>query len=83
MAEQLKVKAAPGLKCPMENNHRTYITDDNEGVSVPNTAFYRRLLRDGSLLEVKAETAPEPSPEVPGKAQKKAQDNAGASEGAK
>ncbi|MDR3631480.1 MAG: hypothetical protein P4L42_14210 [Desulfocapsaceae bacterium] len=47
----MKVKAAPGLKCPMEGRPRSYITDDSEGVDVPDTAYYRRMIADGSLEE--------------------------------
>ena len=47
------VKAAPGLKCPLETNPREYI-DDTNPVDVPDTAYYRRLLPppegDGSLV---------------------------------
>lgn len=46
----MKVKAAPGLKCPMENRHREYITD-SEAVDVPDTSYYRRLVVDGSLVK--------------------------------
>lgn len=48
----MKVQAAPGLRCPMEGDPRTYITDGPEGVEVADTAYYRRLLDDGSLQEV-------------------------------
>jgi len=48
------VKASPGLQCPMENNPREYISDDDQGVEVPNSAYYRRLVDDGSLVEVGA-----------------------------
>lgn len=50
------VKAAPGLQCPMENKPREYITDSEPGVEVPDSAYYRRLVDDGSLTEIK--TAP-------------------------
>ncbi len=45
----MRVKAAPGLKCPKEGNARKYITD-SEAVEVPATAYYRRLVADGSLI---------------------------------
>jgi hypothetical protein len=35
----------------MENNPREYITDA-EPVEVPDTAYYRRLVADGSLAEI-------------------------------
>ncbi len=50
------VKAQPGEKCPREDNPRTYITDDPQGVTVPDSAYYRRLVDDGSLLIVTAAT---------------------------
>lgn len=50
----LLVKAAPGRQCPMEEKPRSYITD-TEAVEVPETAYYVRLIGDGSL--VPAETA--------------------------
>jgi len=51
------VKAAPGLQCPKETAPREYITDDPKGVEVPATVYYRRLVDDGSLLEVPASAA--------------------------
>ena len=50
----MKVKASPGLRCPMEGAPRDYIPDDPEGVEVNDTAYYRRLIDDGSLQEVVA-----------------------------
>lgn len=51
------VKAAPGLKVPMEEKPRVYITDtppDGEpGFAVPDTAYYLRRLADGDLVTVK------------------------------
>ncbi len=46
------VKAQPGEKCPCEDNPRTYITDDPQGVTVPDSTYYRRLVDDGSLIPV-------------------------------
>lgn len=46
----MRVKTPPGLICPLEGKHREYITDDKQGVEVPDTPFYRRLLDEGSLL---------------------------------
>ena len=46
------VKAAAGLKCPMEGTTRKYITDDAGGTDVPDTAYYRRMVADGSLEKV-------------------------------
>jgi hypothetical protein len=46
------VKSAPGTQCPMEANPKTYVTD-SKAIEVPNTAYYRRLLDDGSLVTAK------------------------------
>ncbi|ELD0485512.1 DUF2635 domain-containing protein [Escherichia coli] len=51
---KMKVKAAPGVKFPMEDNARKYIT--TEAVSVENTAYYRRAVQDGDLILVTDET---------------------------
>ncbi len=48
----MKVRAAKGLQCPMEDNPRAFITDDAKGVEVADTSYYRRLIADGSLEEV-------------------------------
>ncbi len=55
----MKVKAAPGLTCPKENNHRDYI-DDQTPFDAPDTTYYRRLVADGSLVLV-AGPAPQPA----------------------
>lgn len=47
---QIKVKAAPGLKFPMERNAKKYITD--EAVTVDSSAYYRRAIADGDLVLV-------------------------------
>lgn len=44
------VKAAPGLKVPMEDKPRDYITDA-ESVEVPESAYYLRRLADDDLVE--------------------------------
>ncbi len=46
----LKVTATPGTRCPMEGRPREYITD-SAAVEVPETAYYRRLIADGSLVK--------------------------------
>lgn len=46
----MRVKATPGLQCPKEQNPREYIGDDDAGVEVEASAYYRRLLDDGSLV---------------------------------
>ena len=45
----MQVRAAKGLQCPRENKRDEYITDDKT-VTVPDTAYYRRLVDDGSLV---------------------------------
>ena len=47
----MKVQAAPGLLCPTENNPREYITDSTP-LDVADSAYYRRLVADGSLMLV-------------------------------
>lgn len=44
----IRVKAAPGLRVPMEGSPRKYIEADP--VSVPETAYYRRRLAEGDLV---------------------------------
>ena len=45
----MKVKSKAGTRCPMEGRPRKYITD-NKAVEVPETAYYIRLVREGSLV---------------------------------
>lgn len=47
--EQIKVKAAPGVRVPMERAHRKYITE-NEAVLVNATPYYRLRIRDQDLV---------------------------------
>lgn len=49
------VKAADGTRVPKEGKPRDYISDDPKGTPVPDTAYYRRLVRDTSL-EIVPET---------------------------
>lgn len=58
----MKVIAAPGTQCPMEENPRAYITD-KKAVDVPETAYYVRLVTDGSLKAPSGD-AKEEAPEV-------------------
>ncbi|ECA2016373.1 DUF2635 domain-containing protein [Salmonella enterica subsp. enterica] len=51
----LTVRAAEGLSVPMEDNPRRHIGADS--VTVPDRAYYRRLLRAGDLLDATTETA--------------------------
>lgn len=43
------VKAAPGLKVPMEEKPHDYITDAAP-LDVPETAYYMRRVTDGDLV---------------------------------
>jgi hypothetical protein len=45
----IRVIAAAGMRCPMEGRPREYITD-GEAVEVPESAYYLRLIADGSLM---------------------------------
>lgn len=63
----ITVKAAPGLRVPMEGMPRRYITDAALAV-VPDSAFYRRRIADSDLLLVPAKAAaakPEAAPQTP------------------
>lgn len=51
----LTVRAAEGLSVPMEDNPRRHIGTDP--VTIPDRAYYRRLLRAGDLLDATTETA--------------------------
>lgn len=53
----LSVIAPPGRICPKEGGlHKGKITD-SQAVTVPSTAYYRRLLREGSLVHPDAQPA--------------------------
>ncbi|PKN05554.1 MAG: DUF2635 domain-containing protein [Deltaproteobacteria bacterium HGW-Deltaproteobacteria-9] len=45
----MRVQAAPGTKCPKEGKPREYI-DDQTTQTVPDSAYYMRLVSDGSLV---------------------------------
>lgn len=51
------VKAAPGIKVPMEEKPRAYITETppegEPGFAVPETAYYLRRIADGDLVIAK------------------------------
>jgi len=49
----MKVKAAIGLKVPMEGKPHDYITE-TEAVEVVDSAYYQRRISDGDLIEVAA-----------------------------
>ncbi|KLU15430.1 DUF2635 domain-containing protein [Xenorhabdus griffiniae] len=46
----LMVTAATGLRVPLENQSRRYI--ESEPVTVPDSAYYRRLITTGDLVLV-------------------------------
>ena len=46
----MKVKAAPGIKVPVEGRPHSYI--EQSTVEVEDTLYYRRRLDDGDLIEV-------------------------------
>lgn len=48
------VRALPGTRCPMEGRPREYITDQ-AAVKVPDTAYYRRRLAEGSLVPARSD----------------------------
>lgn len=45
----MKVKAAEGLRVPMENRAHAYI--EGAAVEVPDSPYYRRLLTEGDLIK--------------------------------
>lgn len=58
----MQVLAAPGLKVPMEDKPRNYITDTSPegeaGFTVPDTVYYQRRVLEGDLIEVKVKADP-------------------------
>lgn len=50
------VQSKPGTKCPKEGKPRQYI-DDQNAVDVPDSAYYRRLVAEGSLIAASAATS--------------------------
>ena len=67
----LEIKAAPGVSVPLEDKPRKYI-EGGESFSVPDTAYYRRRIADGDLVET--------APAKAARARKKAVDSAPAGE---
>lgn len=51
----MTVKTHPGMRCPKEGQPHDYITETP--VEVPDTTYYRRLVKEGSLIRVEAESA--------------------------
>ncbi|MDA8137924.1 MAG: hypothetical protein M0036_04650 [Desulfobacteraceae bacterium] len=57
----LSVIAPPGRICPKEGGKPAGIINDHEAVTVPETAFYRRMLKEGSLLRASAKDKDAPA----------------------
>lgn len=55
----MKVMAKPGTQCPKEGKPREYIID-SVAEEVPETAYYKRLVDDGSLVIPPESTTPTP-----------------------
>jgi hypothetical protein len=47
----INVKAVQGLKVPKEEKPREYISE-SKAEKVPASAYYRRLVADGSLIDM-------------------------------
>jgi len=58
------VQAKKGVRCPKENKPREYITD-REPEDVPGSAYYLRLIADGSLVEIAKTSGEQPPPTLP------------------
>jgi hypothetical protein len=52
------VQSVPGSRCPKEGKPREYITDQTPE-EVPDSAYYIRLVADGSLIPVAVAAAEE------------------------
>ena len=67
------VKAREGIRVPMENTPRRYITDA-KAITVPETAYYLRQIMNGDLVEVLPEQAEQPAiTDIPEKEVKRVQ----------
>lgn len=67
------VKAREGIRVPMENTPRRYITDAKP-ITVPQTAYYLRQIMNGDLVEVIQEETEHPAvAEIPDKEVKRVQ----------
>ena len=51
MKKTLCVKAPAGKICPKEGGKPAGMITDAESVTVPNNAYYRRLVNEGSLVK--------------------------------
>lgn len=54
------VKAREGIRVPMENTPRRYITDEKT-ITVPESAYYLRQIMNGDLVEVVPEQSEQPA----------------------
>lgn len=60
MSDNIKVRAAPGLKVPRESQPHSYI-DEHAAVDVPASAYYLRCLMYGDLVRETAAEAAKPA----------------------
>ncbi len=72
-AKHFRVIAPPGRICPKEGGKPAGIITDNSAAQVPNTAFYRRMLDEGSLLAAPEDRKPAVTPKPAKPAEKKEQ----------
>jgi len=49
----MKVKAAKGIKVPMEHDPHKYVTD-SKAIEVPDSMYYKRRVNDGDLVDQNA-----------------------------
>ena len=67
------VKSREGIRVPMENTPRRYITDA-KAITVPEIAYYLRQIMNGDLVEVLPEQAEQPAiTDIPEKEVKRVQ----------
>jgi len=59
--DKIKVIAVQGMKVPYETNPNAAIPADKP-VSVPNTRYYRRRLKEGGIKLYKPPRKPKPAP---------------------
>lgn len=60
--KKLSVIAPPGRICPKQGGKPAGVITDSEAVSVPDNAYYRRLLAEGSLLKARPQRKPAEQP---------------------
>lgn len=61
----MMVIARPGLKVPLEDDARRYITDHEPVEVVDDSAYILRRLLEGDLVPAPAPTDPAPEPAAP------------------